>query len=320
MTPARARRYAAWLVLLAFTVLIVLAARRIDLARVAGELRVVRAPWVVAAALCYLALLPLWSMQWHLLAPRVARNTFRRMLGLVAMASSTHSTTAFFMGEATSAVLLSTQVQLGKAEVLSVIAMDQLLVGIAKLAVLLTAALTLRLPDWLSAGIVALACGVSLLLTATVLGAWHADAVVRRVGTRIPARAARALEGMGRALAPLRSARRGGTSLLLALVKMLAEVAAILCVQRAFGVDLPAASAVLVLAGIQMATLVPIVPANLGVYEGAIVLIYTRLGLTTEQAVGMAVVQHAASFAALALPGYLWFGGAVAAQRATAAS
>ncbi|MEO7454983.1 MAG: lysylphosphatidylglycerol synthase transmembrane domain-containing protein, partial [Gemmatimonadaceae bacterium] len=298
MNHQRARRFATWGVLLVLVALLVVAVRRLDVARVSAELRVVRGGWVALALCAYLALLPLWGAQWHLLAPRTARNTFRRMLGLVAMASSTHSTTAFFMGEATSAVLLSTQVGLAGSEVVSVIAMDQLLVGLAKLAVLLTAALTLTLPEWLTAGIVTLASGVTALLVVTVLGAWHADRILARVGGMLPPRGARALSGMGQALAPLRTPRRGGVALVLGLVKMVAEVAAIICIQRAFGVRLPAASAVLVLAATQMATLIPLVPANLGVYEGAIVLIYTRLGLPTELAVGMAVVQHAASFAA----------------------
>jgi uncharacterized membrane protein YbhN (UPF0104 family) len=198
--------------------------------------------------------------------------------------------------------------------------MDQLLVGLAKLAVLITAALTLALPDWLSAGIVTLGIGVAVLLVATLFGAFHYDTVAEHAARVLPSRWASALAGVGRALAPLRMPGRGGVSLLLALAKMAAEVVAILCVQRAFGVQLPVATAVLVLAGIQMATLIPVVPANLGVYEGAIVLIYARLGIPTELAVGMAVVQHAASFVALALPGYAWFGGVVADQRATATS
>lgn len=320
MTGARARRIAAWGALSVLIVLLVVAVRHIDVSRVAAELRVIRAPWIVAALLCYLAVLPMWAVQWHLLAPSVARNTVRRMLGLVAMASSTHTTAAFFMGEATSALLLTMQIGLGASQAVSVIAMDQLLVGLSKLTVLVTAAATLTLPEWLTAGIVTLAIAVATLLTLTMIGAWRADAAMRRLERIASPRVLRAIAGMGSALSPLRSPRRGGIALVIALAKMGAEVAAILCIQRAFGVSLPVASAVLVLAALQMATLIPVVPANLGIYEGAIVLIYTRLGLTTEQAIGMAVVQHAVSFAALALPGYLWFGGLATSTRAAAAS
>jgi glycosyltransferase 2 family protein len=320
MTGSRARRIAAVIVLLLVATMLVVAVRRLDAARIADALRVVRTPWVVLAMACYATILPMWATQWRLLAPQVPRNTWRCMLGIVAMASSTHNTTAFFMGEATSALLLSTRAGLAAPEIVSVMAMDQLLVGLAKIGVLVAAAVTLTLPDWLTAGIVTLAAGVVALLVVTLLGAWHYETIVGRARRFVPERGLRALHGAGRALQPLRSPRRGGISLVLAAAKMAAELSAILAIQRAFGVDLPPASAFLVLAGINMATLVPLVPANLGVYEGAIVLIYTRLGIATELAVSMAVVQHACYFVALALPGYAWFGRVVVAQRATAAS
>jgi len=101
---------------------------------------------------------------------------------------------------------------------------------------------------------------------------------------------------------------------------MVVETLAMICIQRAFGIDLPFTSAVLVLAALNLATLVPVVPGNLGVYEGAVVLIYTRLGVSAEQAVGVAVVQHACFFAALALPGYAWLAGAGASRSTAAAS
>ena len=43
----------------------------------------------------------------------------------------------------------------------------------------------------------------------------------------------------------------------------------------------------------------------IGVFEAAVVLALTRFGVTPEQALGVAVVQHACYFAALALPGLL---------------
>ena len=300
-------------------VLLVVAAQRLDVGRVFAELRTVRAPWIVGALACYVAILPLWALQWRLLAPQTERNTFRRMLGVIAMTSSTHNTTAFLVGEATGGLLLATHVGLGRSAALSVVAMDQLLVGIAKLAVLTTAALMLPLPEWMAAGVMALAIGVGILLVSTVLASWHYEAIAKRA-ERLPARVVTAMEQIGRALAPLRSLPRGGGALVLALLKMVVETLAMLCIQHAFGMELPVASAVLVLAALNLATLVPVVPGNLGVYEGAVVFIYTRFGVPAEQALGVAVVQHACFFAALALPGYGWLAGAGASRRAAAAS
>jgi uncharacterized membrane protein YbhN (UPF0104 family) len=269
---------------------------------------------------CYLSILPLWALQWRLLAPQTERNTFRRMLAVIAMTSSTHNTTVFLVGEATGALLLATHVGLGRSAALSVLAMDQLIVGIAKLGVLTSAALTLTLPTWMASGVTTLAVAVATLLAVTLLAAWQYDAIAARAERFIPARAVVAVGSIGQALAPLRSVSRGGGALILAFMKMAAEIGAIICVQRAFGVELPFASALLVLAALNLATLVPIVPGNLGVYEGAVVLIYTRFGVPAELAVGMAVVQHACFFTALALPGYVWIAGAGASRSAAAAS
>ena len=319
MTSRRARRIA-WITGAgALVALLVLAAHRIDASRLIAELRTVRALWIVGALCCYAAILPLWALQWRLLAPPLDRNTFTRMFGVVALTSSTLNTTAFLVGEAAGVVLLVTQIGLTRAAALSVTAMDQLLVGIAKLVVLAAGALTLTLPRWMSAGVTALGLGVAALLAGCLLVAWRHESIVARVGRMVPARASSAIDGMGRALAPLRSPQRGGGALGLAFAKKLVEVLAIVCVQRAFGVNLPLASGILVLAALNLATLFPLVPGNLGVYEGAVVLTYTHLGLSTEQAVGIAIVQHACYFVALALPGYAWLAG-VGASRSTAAA
>jgi uncharacterized protein (TIRG00374 family) len=320
VTPA-ARRRAAWAVAVPVVVAIgALSLRRLDLGRVILELRNVRIAWLLAAVLCFAAILPLWAVQWSVLAPRTPDNTITRMLGVTTMMSSTLNTTPLFLGEAAGLVLLVTRIGVTRAAAVSITVMDQLLVGIAKVTVLSTAALLLTLPDWMRTGWETLAVGVLLLLLLCGAVAWQRDELVARAERSLPPRIANAIVNLGTALDPLRSPTRAGLALLLALAKKLAELLAILCVQRAFGTALPVASAVLVLAALNLATLLPIVPGNLGVYEGAVILVYTRLGVSTEHAVSIAVVQHACYFVALALPGYLWAATVAASRVRTAAS
>ena len=282
-----ARQRWAWaLAALLLTALIILAARRLDATRLFAELASLHTVWIAVASVCYLAILPLWALQWRLLAPDVERNRFRPMLDVVTLTSSTHNTTAFMVGEATSVILLVTQIGLARSAALSVLAMDQLLVGVAKLAVLTTAALAVTLPAWMNEGMAAVGVGVILLFGACVLVAARFEAIAAH-------------------LAPLKSVRRGGGALTLAFCKKLVEIAAIVCVQHAFGISLPLSSAVVVLGARNIATLVPIVPGNLGVFEGAVAVTYTWLGVPAEQAVGMGIVSHACYLAALALPGYV---------------
>jgi uncharacterized protein (TIRG00374 family) len=301
----RAARWTAFLVLAA---LFVLSLRRIDLGLAWAELGSIRPGWLLVAIVCYVAILPLWALQWHLLAPPSPTLTQRRMLEVVAMTSSVLNTTPMLVGEATGIILLVAHAGLARGAALSVLAMDQLLVGLAKLGVLATAALLLPLPTWMTRVVLTLLIAVAALLGGLAVASWrHAD--LTRLSDRIlPAQLRGALANFGPALAPLRSSKLGGGALLLAFAKKLAEILAILCVQRAFGLSLPIASAILVLAFLNLATLMPLTPGNVGIYEAAVVLAYGWLGVPAEQALGIAVVQHLTYFVALALPGYWWLG------------
>ncbi|MEO6527827.1 MAG: lysylphosphatidylglycerol synthase transmembrane domain-containing protein [Gemmatimonadaceae bacterium] len=312
MTPPGGMPRRAWRVtaLVAMVALFALALQRMDLTRAWAELGTIRAAWIGAALLCYVAILPLWATQWHLLAPPAPSLTRRRMLEVVAMTSSVLNTTPMFVGEATGVLLLATRAGIGRGAALSVLAMDQLLVGLAKLVVLSSVALTVALPTWMTSALISLLVAVAALLIALAVASWrHAD-VARLTDRMLPRRFRGRLTAFGPALAPLRSPARGGGALLLALAKKAAEVLAILCVQRAFGLSLPLSSAVLVLATLNVATLLPLTPANVGIYEAATIVAYQWLGVSAEQALGIAVVQHLCFFVALALPGYWWLAGA----------
>ena len=305
--PARAKRRAhGWLALLALTLLLGVALWRLDVPRAFAVMQTANVGWLLLAVIAFAAILPLWTLQWWLLAPAGLEATRRRMLEVVATTSSVLNTTPMLVGEATAVVLLVARAGLTRASALSVLAMDQLLVGLAKLLVLATASLLLPIPVWMRDALFTLFAAVSLLFAALVSAAWSSVALSARIDRLTPPRWRGRLGSVGDTLAPLRSMRRGGGAFLLALAKKVAEIAGIVCVQHAFAVDLPLASAVLVLATLNLATLLPVVPGNVGVYEAAVVFAYTRLGIPAERALGIAVVQHACYFAALALPGYRW--------------
>ena len=291
---------------LALAGLVVAAVQRMDVARAVAQLGTVRAQWLLLATFCYAAILPLWAMQWRLLAPRGRVRRPGDMLGVVALTSAVLNTTPLLVGEATAVVLLVTRAGLDRASALSVLAMDQLLVGMAKLVVLAVAAVAAPLPPWMTRAVLGLCVALFALGSALLLAAWrHAD--IAGWSSRIlPPRGAQALGAFASSLAPLRSGSHGMPAMALALLKKAAEVAAIICVQRAFGVHLPVAGAVLVLAVLNLATLLPVVPGNVGVFEASVVLALTRMGVEPELALGIAVVQHLCYFAALAVPGLVW--------------
>jgi uncharacterized membrane protein YbhN (UPF0104 family) len=319
VTAARARTAVRLTTVLLLVGLFALAARRLDPGRALAELTQVRPFWIALALLCYVAILPLWALQWSLLAPGSPRPCVARMLGVVAMTSSVLNTTPLLVGEAAGIFFLVTRAALERGAALSVLAMDQLLVGIAKVCVVMLAAWTNALPAWMDRGRTTLVVAVGTLLLLLAGVAWRADALSRLAASLLPPGLARLVAAAGTALAPLRSPRRGGGALLLALAKKVAELGAIVCIQHAFGLALPLSSAFLVLAALNLATLLPIVPGNVGIYEAAVVLAYGWLGVDAERALGVAVVQHACYFAALALPGYRWLA-RVAVPRSPAAA
>ena len=293
------------LVVLALAGLLLVAAQRLDIGRAVAQLGTVHLGWLMLATVCYASILPMWALQWHLLAPPGPRRRARAMADVVMVTSSVLNTTPLLVGEATGVVLLVTRAGLERAAALSVLAMDQLLVGMAKLAVLATAALVAPLPSWMTSAVLALCAGLFLLGGTLLVASWrHADVAGWLSGV-LPARGASAVGSFASALEPLRSASRGVPAFALALLKKAAEVAAIVCVQRAFGVELPVGVAVIVLAMLNLATLLPIVPGNVGVFEAAVVLALTAAGVAPNVALGIAIVQHLSYFVGLAVPGLL---------------
>ena len=320
MKGARARWMMRVVALAVVMALLVIALRRLSIARVLSELAVVQPVWIALALLCFVAILPLWALQWRMLAGSTRVPRLRTMLGVVAMTSTVLNTAPMLVGEAAGVYFLIVEAGLARGAALSVLAMDQLFVGVAKVFVLATAATLVALPTWMARGAQGLVVAVALLSAGLVVVAWRAESLSTLAARWVPARVARLVLTVGTALAPVRSPGRSAGALGLALAKKLAEVLAILCVQRAFGVELSLGSAVLVLAATNLATLLPVVPGNVGVYEAAVVLAYSRFGISAERALGIAVVQHACFFVALALPGYRWLTRSVATRAPEAAA
>ena len=149
------------------------------------------------------------------------------------------------------------------------LALDQLGEGIVKVAVLLVVGLVVPLPAWMRAAL----ASVSL-----VVGAWFVTLVIAARWTR--------------ELETIRNARRSLTALACVMAMKGTELIAIACVQRAYGVDISAAGTLLVLATVILATMLPVLPGNLGAYEGSVFLTYRYLGVSPELALSMAIVQH----------------------------
>lgn len=294
--PSRRSRRVLWgLAWAAATAGLLLFARTLDLRAVLAPLRAAHPGWLALAVLANLAVLPLLTEQWWRLLP-AGRPVGRRVLGeCVALALAGMNTLPFGGGHALGVGLLATRAGLGLDGALSLMALEQLCEGFAKISLLLLALAAAPLPAPLQRTAWVLG---ALLLAGSAALLWLA----RRPASGRPlagwrARWAHHLEAVNRPGALF-------AALGLGLLSKAAQLAAIYAVQRSLGVDLPWPTLALVLTAVSFATAVAVAPGNLVVYEAAAFAIYRWLGVPAPEALALALVQHVCFLVAMILPGY----------------
>ena len=274
-----------WVLATVGLLLLAVAATQLDATTVRRGLGAAHTGWLLAAVVLYLLVQPLAAAQWRcLLAPAVV--SWRRLLRLFAYTSLTNNSLNGVAGHAAGVAMLAAEPGVGATAALSVLVLDQLCVGVAKLVVLLAAAERLPAGAWMQRGITTVVIAVALLVLVPVLARIKPQWRLFRAMAVLPPQ--QLLAGMACALG----------------VKLL-EGAAIAAVQLAFGVPVSVTSVLLVLAAVSVATLVPVVPANLGTYEAAVFFALQQVGDPRDLAVVMAVVQHACQLLAAVAPGAL---------------
>jgi uncharacterized protein (TIRG00374 family) len=253
--------------------------------------------WLGLAMLASASAFPLWIIQWRALAGGAAM-TVPRMTEVVALSALANATLFKVAGLASAAVLLVGRAGLTAAAAVSVLTLDQLLAGLAKVLVLGLAVMLVPLP--------AAAVEAMLGFSALVLGLAAIVVLLARRRSTTPALAAPAspaitrvaafLDRVSDSLAVLRSPGRTGLVLLLAIAKKTAEVMTAYAVQLACGIDASPAAAVLVVAAVGLVTVLPIVPGNLGVFTASVFATYRFLGVDPALALAAGLLLHAVEF------------------------
>ncbi len=294
-----------WVVL---TALVIVAGRSVDLGIVFASTRDANPFWLGLAVACNAAILLLTTAQWLVFLPRGHAVAPKTMFGVIAVMSSVSNGGPLLAGHATGLHLLATRGGVGHAVSLSVMVLDQLSEGTAKVALVVLVAAVTPLAFQYQAVAVTLAVGVPALWLGTAVAAHQGhllDGLAERAGG-IAGRLIGFVSQTAQHLEAVREPRRLTVGIALALAQKLTEGMAIACVVWAFGVTVPWWGILGVLVAVNLSTLVSVTPANLGVYEASAVLVYLALGLTRETAVTLAVVQHGAYLLPLAGIGWLW--------------
>lgn len=263
--------------------------------------------WVALTVVVIIAGWPFWILQWWLLAPAGRRPTVSRMAQVTALCT-TANTSLPIAGVVAAVGFLIARGRMRASAAASLYAVDQLLTGVAKVAILVLAAWLVPVPDWLRAGLLTLS-GVMALFTIALLAAAHGGGTIHRLAARLGGRPARLLHHFADFVAhlePLRRPALGLATLVLALAKKSVEVAAALLIQLAVGIDPSVAAAVLVAATLGLATMAPISPGHVGVYEATVIFCYQFMGVPLPLAAAAALLQHGAYFvSSFAMVGYL---------------
>jgi uncharacterized membrane protein YbhN (UPF0104 family) len=239
--------------------------------------------WIAVAVLGHFVTLPSLAEQWFRLLPPGTRMGRRALWESVTIGMAAMNTLPFGGGHALTVGLLIARGATVEGAV-SLLALEQLCDGVAKLALLMVALAVAPLPAiwqrtaWIMAA--ALLAGFLILL-----------GLARHPGETRWLRRWRV-----KWTHPLQAVRRPGVLLIAVALSLLGKAGGLLAVyavHRSLGMNLPLSSTPVVLAAVTFATLMALSPGSIGVFEMAAIAAYRLMGVPIEEAGVLALVQHA---------------------------
>ncbi|MFO1520317.1 MAG: lysylphosphatidylglycerol synthase transmembrane domain-containing protein [bacterium] len=289
-------------------VLFFLCFRHFDFDRFLSELKHLNVGYFAAAFSMGAVILVAMALQWRLFLPKNKQIPFSKMFGIVSLFAMTVNTVPFWGGHAFAIYLLGHREKVGKTAALSVITLEQIAEGFGKIFLFAVVAFTCPFPEWMKKGMEAVmlvVLGAYVLLF--VLAYRYRDpseSLSAPTETRFQ-KLFLVFKTWAHHLHAIRSFKKMLGGILLAFFMKGAEAAAIFFVQKSFGVSLPAYAPLLVLAALGLATMLPLSPGRLGVFEAAAFVIYQFLGLDPTQALTLGIFIHMVHTLPFVLIGYL---------------
>jgi len=137
----------------------------------------------------------------------------------------------------------------------------------------------------------------SLLLTAALAAGLMLSAVVLARRRKLP----RWLTSFGAGLETVRRPALVGRALLASIGSWLIDLACLLAVMHAVGVDAPAASGMLVILAVNLAIAIPVVPGNVGTFELGAIAALQPFGVSYEQSLAVGLLYHLAQVIPIAV-------------------
>ncbi|MEC7740098.1 MAG: lysylphosphatidylglycerol synthase transmembrane domain-containing protein [Gemmatimonadota bacterium] len=293
-----------WLLL---TALIVATIGRVDWTLAIAAVAKAKPLPLILAVLLNAMILVFATAQWLLFLPEGVSVARSKMFKIMAIMSTVANSGPAGGGAAVGVHLLARQEGVGHSVGLSVLLLDQLVEGLVKVAIVLLAIVVVPIGLEYKAVSATILIGVpTLFFVLTVIA--HRRFVLESISERTTGFLGWILTKLNLVAANLEALRRPkklSLTVVLGLLQKLVAALAITCVLIAFGVVTPWWGILAVLVAVNLSTVVSVTPANLGVFEGAAFLVYTSLGISSDTAVALAIVQHAAYLIPLAGIGWV---------------
>jgi len=285
--------------------LIGMAGRNLDLAELQAGLAAVRYWPLVFAAVVLMGGPLVLAVEWRI----ILRGGGENSLGVGKLARMTIATLFwqnichFALGYGYALHRFVHREKIRPAAALGVVSIDQLAEGIAK--ALFSASLVFYFAAPQRATTL-----LPTLFAAAIVGYFAMRPLLKRGLARLSMRAERSSSGRKRLVSGAMIERFGRmwneravwTCVALALFKKKFRVAAAFGVQIALGLDLPWIAPFVFIAVLDCATLVPLIPGHMGVYEATAAATYVRFGAGDESALLVGVLYHAAFLVAAIVP------------------
>ena len=262
---------------------------------------------LILAVLLNAMILVFATAQWLLFLPEGVSVARSKMFKIMAIMSTVANSGPAGGGAAVGVHLLARQEGVGHSVGLSVLLLDQLVEGLVKVAIVLLAIVVVPIGLEYKAVSATILIGVpTLFFVLTVIA--HRKSALESISERTTGFLGWVLTKLNLVAANLEALRRPkklSLTVVLGLLQKLVAALAITCILLAFGVVTPWWGILAVLVAVNLSTVVSVTPANLGVFEGAAFLVYTSLGISSDTAVALAIVQHAAYLIPLAGIGWI---------------
>ena len=262
---------------------------------------------LILAVLLNAMILVFATAQWLLFLPEGVSVARSKMFKIMAIMSTVANSGPAGGGAAVGVHLLARQEGVGHSVGLSVLLLDQLVEGLVKVAIVLLAIVVVPIGLEYKAVSATILIGVpTLFFVLTVIA--HRKSALESISERTTGFLGWMLTKLNLVAANLEALRRPkklSLTVVLGLLQKLVAALAITCILLAFGVVTPWWGILAVLVAVNLSTVVSVTPANLGVFEGAAFLVYTSLGISSDTAVALAIVQHAAYLIPLAGIGWV---------------